>query len=168
MFKVISLKKIIKIVFIMYILFLVYVLFFKAKYRLSINISFLSNEHIDYCLNLKLFATIKRYIKAYINHNVKLSVVLENILGNFILFMPFSVFANYRFPKLNIFRFSIILLSITVSVEFLQFILMIGIADIDDIFLNFTGAILIFILIRFFKYLNCLKLLRKNKVSCKS
>ena len=147
MFKIIDFKKIIKIVFVIYILFLIYVLFFKTEYRLRLNVNFLSDEHISYCLNLKPFSTIKRYIKAYINNNIDFAVFLENIFGNFILFMPLSFFVSYRFPKTSILKFSILMFGITILIEFLQFILMIGIADIDDIILNFTGAILVFILI---------------------
>ena len=108
------------------------------------DIEFLSKEHFSYCLNLKPFSTIRRYIKAYIKNNISLKIFLENILGNFVLFMPFAIFVNYKFSNMSIFQFSIILIMTIILIEFMQFVFVIGIADVDDVILNFTGAFIIF------------------------
>ena len=105
MFKVFNFRKFWKIVFILYILFLLYVLFLKYEYRIKSSFEHLSKEHVKYCTNFKPFFTVKRYIRAYKNHNVSIILVLENLLGNFILFVPMSFFVLYRFKKINIFKY---------------------------------------------------------------
>lgn len=142
MFKVLNLRKMIKYLFVIYILFLIYVLFLKEGYRLKETFEFLSNDHFNYCLNLKPLSTVKKYIKAYSNNNVTLTVLLENIVGNFILFFPMSFFAVFKMKKFNTIKYIFILFLIIILVEFLQFYCMIGVADIDDVILNFLGGIL--------------------------
>ncbi len=148
MFKIINLKKILKFAFIVYVLFLLYVLFLKYEYRMKMSFDFLSKEHISYCINLKPFYTIKRYLRAYFNHNVSIMTVLENLFGNFILFFPMSFFVLYKFRKISIFKYMIFLMLGIILIEGIQFLLMIGVADIDDLILNFSGAVISYLLIK--------------------
>lgn len=142
MYKVLNLRKVVKYLFIIYILTLIYLLFLKEGYRIKENFKFLSNEHFAYCLNLRPLSTVKKYIRAYSNNNVTLKVLLENILGNFILFIPMSFFAVFKMKKFNVIKYMCTLFCIIILVEFLQFYCMVGVADIDDVILNFLGGIL--------------------------
>ncbi len=148
MFKVFKLKKILKIVFLIYIIFLLYILFLKCEYRVKSSFEFLSKEHIKYCTNLKPLNTVKRYIRGFINHNVSISLLLENLLGNFILFVPMSFFIIYFFKEISFFKYIICLILVIILIELIQFAFIIGVADIDDVILNFSGAVFSYILIK--------------------
>lgn len=78
-----------------------------------------------------------------------------DFFGNILLFIPFA-FCFYFFFRIKEPRRSILIsVIISVSIEFIQFILSIGVADIDDVILNATGATIGMLL---------LKLLTKVKV----
>jgi glycopeptide antibiotics resistance protein len=82
-----------------------------------------------------------------------------DLVGNIMLFIPFAFFLCLIF-RLNGLRNCVLICMITsISIELIQFLLSIGVADIDDVILNTTGAaigVLIFKLftkIDFFKNL---------------
>ena len=64
-----------------------------------------------------------------------------NLAGNIVLFVPLGLFLPYFFPKLRRFgRFIGITAAIIASVELLQWVTLLGSADIDDLILNVLGA----------------------------
>jgi glycopeptide antibiotics resistance protein len=65
---------------------------------------------------------------------------LSNVLGNIFLFIPFSIilFSVFNVKNSNSVLLSAFLLS--VSIEMLQYLFRIGVADIDDVLLNTLGA----------------------------
>ena len=63
-----------------------------------------------------------------------------NLFGNIVLFIPYSLIMVFVF---NIKKESIVILTallLSVLIETLQFILELGVADIDDVLLNISGA----------------------------
>lgn len=66
--------------------------------------------------------------------------VFSNLVGNFILFIPYTfivvVLFNYKNSRLVL--LSVFLLSL--STEALQYIFRVGVADVDDLLLNTAGA----------------------------
>jgi glycopeptide antibiotics resistance protein len=73
--------------------------------------------------------------------------MIIQLVGNFVLFMPFSIFLPILFVKCKDIKFYIkILLLLNVAVEITQVLLRVGSFDIDTIILNSGGAILIYIL----------------------
>ncbi len=65
-----------------------------------------------------------------------------NLFGNIILFIPFAIILNtvFKVDKLKLILLFTVLLS--TSIEILQYIFQVGLADIDDVILNSIGAIL--------------------------
>lgn len=64
-----------------------------------------------------------------------------NLAGNIMLFVPLGLFLPYFFPKLRRFgRFIGVTAAIIASVELLQWVTLLGSADIDDLILNVLGA----------------------------
>lgn len=62
-----------------------------------------------------------------------------NLTGNILLFLPLPVLLvafGYRSPK-HVFAAAVIL---SVSIEVLQYIFVVGVADVDDVILNVAGA----------------------------
>jgi glycopeptide antibiotics resistance protein len=75
----------------------------------------------------------------------------SNLLGNIVIFIPFSlilsvVFKAYRFSTIILISFGLSFL-----IELLQYIFKVGVADIDDIILNTTGACVGYFIYSIFK-----------------
>ena len=74
---------------------------------------------------------------------------LYNIIGNFLMLTPLSILLpliNDKFKKTKIFLISIV--SLTLFIEIVQFLINVGSFDIDDIILNIGGAFLLYLLIK--------------------
>lgn len=124
--------------FVMYILILIYLTLFSPYYgRIYFHRSF----------NFIPFKTIISFIKS--SYKLNLEVVITNILGNIIAFIPMGFFLPIVFKKMNRFKIVVyIILFSTSSIEIFQYLLGVGTTDIDDIILNTLGGILGFILYR--------------------
>lgn len=88
------------------------------------------------------FKTIYDYAVMLANDRINVSTVFYNIFGNLIAFLPMGCYLPCFFERLRgVGNFCIAMLILLVSVEALQMLLGIGFFDIDDIILNFAGAI---------------------------
>lgn len=142
-------KKIVKIIFFVYIISLIFFLFLKSPYRLAQRrfLGIFSPEHFNSC-NLIPFKTITSYIKVLINHRMNFDIIVMNLLGNLLLFLPMGVFLPLIFKeKFNKFwKFLVFIIITVIFVEVLQFITFLGSLDIDDFILNVIGAIIGFLI----------------------
>ena len=140
-----------KILFIIYLLLLITILFLKNEYRMGgfEDINTFSNEHFE-TINIIPFATIIGYISGLLFEDININIVVINLATNLLLFAPMGFFIPILFDKKvkNIKQFGMVMGLITILVEILQFITYSGSADIDDIILNTTGAIIIYMLMR--------------------
>jgi len=136
-----------------YAIFVAYLLFFANRF---FNIDWIFNggwkrlqEAMAGNINLTLFATINNYLYKLSIGYVGIKTVWVNLVGNFVFFMPFSLFFPLIYPKmirrLDFYRFWLVTL---VLVEILQYLTMSGALDVDDILLNFAGLLLVFELVR--------------------
>ena len=140
-----------KILFIIYLLLLITILFLKNEYRMGgfEDINTFSNEHFE-TINIIPFATIIGYISGLLFENININTVIINLATNLLLFAPMGFFIPILFDKKvkNIKQFGMVMVLITILVEILQFITYSGSTDIDDIILNTTGAIIIYMLMK--------------------
>ena len=143
------------LMFSIYILGLISILFLSNTYRLNYlwdnhKVALFSSENITMNMNLIPFKTISTLISRLLNSSLNLSIVLENILGNLILFAPFGFFIPMLFSnKINKLKsFTLLMLISIVLVEVLQYLLRVGQADIDDVILNLSGAVLVYYLMQ--------------------
>lgn len=136
------------IFFILYVLLLITLILFD-KYFGRVGFSLVNlwqsdtiTYYIKYSLNIIPFKTIYEYFYgAFISSNIAITTAITNIFGNIIAFAPFSFFLPLLFSKYKSFKkFTITMLIIVVIVEILQFILLTGSCDIDDVILNVLGA----------------------------
>ncbi|MGN0492408.1 MAG: VanZ family protein [Acutalibacteraceae bacterium] len=106
-------------------------------------------DYVNTSTNLTPFATVKLFINGYKNGQLSLSVMLENIFGNFIAFMPLAFFAVCLFKRFDRWYsvFVAVLLSV-MTVELLQFLFLTGSSDIDDVILNVAGAMCLYAVLR--------------------
>lgn len=102
-------------------------------------------DYLNTSTNLVPFDTVRLFINGYKNGQLALSVMLENIFGNFVAFMPLAFFLACLFKRFN--KWYSVFITVTVSVmavELLQFLFLTGSSDIDDVILNIAGAMCLY------------------------
>lgn len=91
--------------------------------------------------NLYPFATIREFIV----HSSKYSfnVIFINLAANIITFMPLGFFITLILrKKIKLMNTASICVFIIICIEIVQFILNVGVLDIDDVILNTMGCVL--------------------------
>lgn len=86
------------------------------------------------------FHQIGRYI--FGTANVSTSVVINNIVGNLLLFIPLGLYLQLFKKDKRFFPSFITVFLVSLVIEIVQYILAIGITDIDDIILNTLGGVI--------------------------
>ena len=136
-------RTVVSLIFTIYLLVLGYHLFLSDMWG--------RREVVEgYRYNFALFKEIKRYI-TYMK-TIGLKLVLLNLVGNIVAFVPLGIFVSYffnngRYTFIKTILFGLIL---TVSVEVIQLITRVGICDVDDILLNFIGVVIGAVLVKLF------------------
>jgi len=104
------------------------------------------DEHIRYGVNLVPFYTIKCYLRNIANGYI-VSISVQNLLGNLLMFLPLGVYLPLIWKKCRTFLHTLLLsLGVLIVIELLQFITLLGTLDIDDLILNMCGIILGYLL----------------------
>ncbi len=143
-------KGIIICLFVIYTLMVIDFTLINDNFGRSISNIFLAdkatvNEYLSQKINFVPFATVKLFFNAYKGDNLETLVVLENIFGNFFVFMPFAFFVPSLFKKINSwFKFFLTISIGVLSIEVLQIVFLTGSADVDDFILNVGGAMLMY------------------------
>lgn len=134
-------KVFVLIVFTFYNILLVNILFCsRLRYMTASTISI--SEYLKCGANFIPFKTIVKYILSLINDSMSKSIIIQNLLGNILLFAPMGVLLPSIFQRLHKFKsFLITLLFILINVEIVQLLSRSGSFDIDDVILNSIGAI---------------------------
>ena len=132
-------KRIICVYLVLYFIVVIGFTFSNFRDNILINNNIMERE-----FNLIPFNSIK----ILLNSPLGLKVAFYNIIGNLLMLTPLAVLLPLLNDKYkNIFRYSIIIISIGLVIEILQYITKIGSLDIDDFILNVSGAILFFLII---------------------
>lgn len=141
-----------RIVFIVYFLNLLYILFLDpdfGRYMFQDMSSF--EDYLRFNVNLKPFESIMLFVNGYQRGAVSLEALLRNIVGNMIVFMPMAYFLPFFFKKQRKwYWFTLTIIFIVFIVEVLQVLLRLGSGDIDDLLLNVSGALLMYIVLKGF------------------
>lgn len=127
-------KLIVSLIFIIYLLVL--------GYHLFLSDSIGKREIAEsYRYNFTLLKEILRYVGNIDVIGLKLVVI--NIAGNIMAFVPFGIFVGYFLNNSKYTFIKTILLGLifTVAIEGIQLITRVGICDVDDILLNFIGIV---------------------------
>lgn len=144
-------KWLIWILFIIYLINLFYLLFLDGEMGRDFHVI----ENLDNILsdiNLKPFSTIQLYINSYYGHYLPLSLIVMNLLGNFVAFMPMAIFLPMLFKsQRNCFVYFITNSLMIIGVELLQVMTMSGRGDIDDYILNIAGSMFMFVIVSIFR-----------------
>lgn len=128
------------IAFIIYLINLTYQLFFNPALR---HVKAFSS------VNISPLKTILLYYTAYERHTLPIKNIILNMIGNVMLFMPFGYFVYVLFKPMRSFQpYFFFFLFMIVGVEVIQYIWKVGSADIDDIILNMSGVLVLYIVLK--------------------
>lgn len=141
-------------IFTIYIIVLATLLFLESTFRRGFadrniwQVVPFSKDHIKYYSNLIPLKSVTMYYTAFQKKSMSLTIITINVLGNLLAFAPFGFFIPILYKKKvqNVFKFLIIATISSTLVEVIQFLTMVGQADIDDVILNVLGALIIYIL----------------------
>lgn len=73
-----------------------------------------------------------------------------NLFGNIILFLPFAYVMMQVFNMRSVVKIALLACLLSLAIEMIQYYTGRGVADVDDVLLNTTGAIAGYYLCRFF------------------
>ena len=120
------------ILFFIYLSYLIYLTFFSRHYgRGFVN--------VYRSINLVPFKTIVQYATANYNRNI----IVTNLLGNILAFMPMGFLLPLIWKKLSGFLHVLVsAAAVSILIEAFQYISGAGSADIDDVILNTVGGFL--------------------------
>ena len=108
-------------------------------------------------------------IKQMLNSPLGLRVALYNIMGNFLMLTPLAILlplVNENFKKIR--YYLIIIFTFSFCIELTQYMTEIGSFDIDDLILNVSGSLILFIIITKTKLFNYIyKLFYEIRISKK-
>lgn len=122
------------LLFILYVLLLIYVLFFSEGYGRTVQFE------QGYRYNLIPFVEIQRFWKY--REQLGMQAFLSNILGNVLGFIPFGLILPVIFRGMrNGFLIVLSGFGLSLCVETIQLITMVGCFDVDDLILNTIGAV---------------------------
>lgn len=115
-------------------------------YHFSNQVSLFSEEHFTYYSNFVPFQTIGSYFTRMMEGSINQSIPILNLAGNLLLFAPMGFFMPYLWKERvgKFVPFVLTILGIICLVEVIQFITMKGQADIDDVILNLSGAVILY------------------------
>lgn len=100
-------------------------------------------------LNLEPLRTIRNYLRAYELGNISGGLVVLNLLGNLAAFAPLGFFLPALFRHMRNFLFYFLTTTVLIcSVESIQFISGAGSCDVDDLILNLTGALFVWLTVQ--------------------
>ncbi len=102
-------------------------------------------EYAKTSLNVIPFGTVKLMINGLFAENISFKYFIINILGNFFLLTPLGYFIPKLFKGINRFwKFLLVSLGISLSIEILQLLFLTGSCDVDDLILNVLGAVIFY------------------------
>lgn len=106
-------------------------------------------DYIRFNCNFIPFKTIFYYVTCFFSEEINRSIVIENLVGNFMMFMPTGLLFPAIFTKQKKwFCFLITIVLILIGIEVVQLVFRLGTFDIDDFILNMTGACLVYGIIK--------------------
>lgn len=106
-------------------------------------------DYIKTGVNLVPFDTVKLFINGYKNGVLSFADITDNLFGNLFVLAPLSFFVPVFIKRINRFyKYFLLILACVLVIEILQVLFMTGAADIDDVILNISGALIIYGILR--------------------
>ncbi len=158
------------IFFALYLILLITLTLFDSLW-LRNGFNFSGFDNIQDRINLVPFKTIMTFALKF-DSMYSTSQIMLNLFGNICAFMPMALFLPLLFKRQNKFSwFVMTLIFMILGIEFLQLVTGSGRFDIDDLILNLSGAVIVYLLFKIKSVkalIHNIFLLEKNKISKKS
>lgn len=122
-------------IFICYILLLIKILFLS---RVSLLELFNSQRTLFRSINLIPFHSIMGYISG--SSAIIKAFAFSNVVGNIIIFIPLGIYLSLFKNDNRVITNLLFIFLVSLSAEIIQWLLVIGVSDIDDIILNCLGG----------------------------
>ncbi len=139
----------------LYLLFLFTVTLFDPAYGRTGTQLFLFSDkqvmakYLEDHVKLAPFETIMRYVRAYRENLTSDRVIITNLVGNFTALMPLAILLPLAWEKArNFFVFFLCSVGLVAIIEGAQLLFMTGYCDIDDLILNVSGALLVYLILQ--------------------
>jgi glycopeptide antibiotics resistance protein len=142
-------RHLIFIILLTYTFYLLKVILFKYIFSWTMLVEHTRMIKLDYLArefrssNFIPFFTIWDYLSG----DSSSGIVINNILGNVVLFIPVGLLVGYLI-RTSIIKVLIIGFVLSLAIEILQIVLLLGTFDVDDLLLNSIGSILGALLIK--------------------
>ncbi len=144
------------VLFILYLAVLIYLVFFAETFRRGGGLA------MEYAYNLEPFKEIKRFYRY--REQLGWDVVLVNLAGNVLAFMPFAFMLPIVSPKARgFFRTVFLTFLLSLCIECVQLVTRVGSFDVDDLVLNTLGGAIGFIAYRIVQKIRVRRKLRAGK-----
>ncbi len=130
--------KIVKCLFILYCIALFFILFlYGSRTGNQFHVRVFSKEHFE-MTNIVPFRTIFSYLESAYHFTINTNIVVTNLLGNLLMFIPMGMALPVLFEKKfdKLWKTILCVAVIVLFVEITQFLTFRGSADIDDLLLN--------------------------------
>lgn len=129
-----------RILFLLYIVLALYFLFFSEFFGRT-------STYEEFRYNIVLFKEINRFWTY--RYRLGIGVVLVNILGNVLCFVPFGMLVpmiTKRKTLKNVFVVTLLAFLFSLAVEVSQLLMRVGSFDVDDLLLNTIGGFIGYII----------------------
>ena len=138
--------------FAIYLSNLIYLLFIDGGLGRQLRFLDSLDDYVSENVNLIPFHTIMLYVNCYKMGTLSMRLIIINLVGNIVAFVPMGFFVAYLFKHERKFRnFFLTMTFIILLIEFTQVYTMTGSGDIDDYILNMIGCLIGFIMVKIFK-----------------
>lgn len=136
----------------LYLLFLTKVILF--KYPVTILIDTLQrNDTVSLATRIAYSNFIPgKTILLYLNSNLSQTIIIQNLLGNILLFTPLGIIAPYIYRSYRPLKVVIHGFLLSLFFETVQLLTGFGSFDVDDLILNTLGILLGTLIIEAYKY----------------
>jgi glycopeptide antibiotics resistance protein len=131
-----------RLLFVVYCVVAIWILFFqvgateRATYFTSRKIHYVPFESTFSSIKLALTNNFGPPHKVHYRY-----ITVRNIVGNVFLFVPWGFLAPQLFSSIQtLIKILVAAVFISLCIEIIQFVLVVGVADIDDVLLNTVGA----------------------------
>lgn len=125
-----------RLLFLVYLIFTLYFLLFAEGFGRT-------DVRREYSYNLTFFKEIKRYLNWAKYSSTGFNMMILNVWGNIICFIPFGFFLPIALRKVkNGMVVTVITFTFSLIIETFQLVLKVGSFDVDDLFLNTVGGII--------------------------
>ena len=134
-----------RIFFVAYMILALYFMFFSE----TLDRTMVSDQ---YRYNLTLFKEITRFWN--MRHTYGWNITIINLLGNVVCFMPFGFLlpmVSKRSVFKNFLSVTFLAMLFSIGIETAQLVTKVGAFDVDDIFLNTIGGLLVYIFLKLTK-----------------